>query len=306
MHILVAGGSGFLGRSLVSACVGAGHRLTVLSRRPSSAPVAGPAAPSARQIRWNPDGTAGSWADACGDVDAVVNLAGESIAAGRWSDARKRALVDSRLLATRSLTTFVMRAARRPAVFLSSSAVGYYGDRGADTLDEAAAAGTDFLASLAVEWERAASAAASPETRVVLLRTGIVLDPAEGALAKMLLPFRLGFGGPFGFGRQYMSWIHRDDWVRLAAWSLTANVSGPVNVVSPHPVTNAEFSKTLGRVLRRPSLAMVPPFVLKIALGEMAGPLLLGSQRVVPTVAERSGFSFAYPELEQALRQLIG
>lgn len=306
MHILVAGGSGFLGRALVSACANDGHRVIVLSRRPPSAPDVSAAARSVRQIRWNPDGQAGPWAEACGDVDAVVNLAGESIAAGRWSDARKRALVDSRLLATRSLTTFVTQAARRPSVFLSSSAVGYYGDRGAEPLDEASAAGTGFLADLAVEWERAASAAASPGTRVVFLRTGIVLDPTEGALAKMLLPFRLGVGGPFGFGRQYMSWIHRDDWVRLAAWSLTATVSGPVNFVAPLPVTNAEFSKTLGRVLRRPSLAMVPPFVLKIVLGEMAGPLLLSSQRVLPAAALGAGFSFDHSELEPALRQLIG
>jgi uncharacterized protein (TIGR01777 family) len=137
------------------------------------------------------------------------------------------------------------------------------------------------------------------------MRTGIVLDPSDGALAKMLLPFRLGLGGPFGRGRQYMSWIHRDDWVRLAAWCLTAHVSGPVNLVAPVPVTNAEFSRTLGGVLRRPSFLVTPPFALKIALGEMAGPLLLNSQRVIPIVAQRGGFTFDYPSLEPALRQLL-
>lgn len=304
MHLLIAGGSGFLGRALAAACRRDGHHVTVLSRRaPSSSSATGD--DDDRVVQWTPDGRRGPWADACGTVDAVINLAGESIGAGRWTAARKHALVDSRLLATRSLAAFVNEAAVRPAVFLSSSAVGYYGDRGADTLDETAGAGSDFLATLARDWEQAALVAASPATRVVLMRTGIVLDPSDGALAKMLLPFRLGLGGPFGRGRQYMSWIHRDDWVRLAAWCLTAHVSGPVNLVAPVPVTNAEFSRTLGGVLRRPSFLVTPPFALKIALGEMAGPLLLNSQRVIPIVAQRGGFTFDYPSLEPALRQLL-
>jgi uncharacterized protein (TIGR01777 family) len=303
MHVLIAGGSGFLGRALASVCRDAGHQVSILSRR---APSGSQDARAPRVVTWSPDGRVGPWSDACTNVDAVINLAGESIAAGRWTTARKRALVDSRLLATRSLAAFVAGAAHRPSVFLSSSAVGFYGNRGNETLDENAAPGSDFLAGLAVEWERAALEASSARTRVVLLRTGIVLDPAEGALAKMLPPFRLGVGGPFGLGRQYMSWIHRDDWVRLAAWCLTAGVSGPVNLVAPGAVTNAEFARTLGRVLRRPSLAMVPPFVLKILLGEMAGPLLLNSQRAVPAAAVRAGFTFTHPHLEPALRQLLG
>jgi uncharacterized protein len=301
MHVLIAGGSGFLGRALASACRDAGHQVSILSRRTLPGSAAEP-----RVVPWTPDGRLGPWADACAGVDAVINLAGESIAAGRWTAARKRALVDSRVLATRSLAAFIASAATRPSVFLSSSAVGFYGNRGTETLDETAAPGSDFLAGLAARWEREALAASCAGTRVVLLRTGIVLDPSEGALAKMLLPFRLGVGGPFGFGRQYMSWIHRDDWVRMAAWCLTAGVPGPVNLVAPEPVTNAEFARTLGRVLRRPSLAMVPPVVLKILLGEMAGPLLLSSQRVVPAAALDAGFTFTYPHLEPALRQLLG
>jgi hypothetical protein len=302
MHVLIAGGSGFLGRALASACRDAGHQVSILSRR---TPPAGHARGAPRIVPWAPDGSVGPWAEACAGVDAVINLAGESIAERRWTAGRKRALVSSRVLATRSLAAFIAGAATRPSVFLSSSAVGFYGDRGAETLDETAAPGSDFLALLATEWERVALEASSATTHVVLLRTGIVLDPADGALAKMLLPFRMGAGGPFGFGRQYMSWIHRDDWVRMAAWCLTAGVSGPVNLVAPEPVTNAEFARTLGRVLRRPSFAMVPPFVLKVLLGEMAGPLLLSSQRVVPAAAERAGFTFTHPHLEPALRQLL-
>jgi uncharacterized protein (TIGR01777 family) len=258
-------------------------------------------------VSWSPDGTVGPWAEACGRVDAVVNLAGESIATRRWSEARKRALVDSRLQSTRSLAGFVAQASPRPSVFVSSSAIGYYGDRGGEVLDEAAGPGDDFLAGLGVAWEAEARAVAGAATRVVLVRTGIVLDPHDGALAKMLPPFRFCAGGPFGSGRQYMSWIHRDDWVSLVRWCLaTPDVSGPVNAVAPGAVTNREFARTLGRVLRRPAIAPVPGFVLKVVLGEMAGPLLLSSQRVAPAVAQRSGFTFAFPTLEEALGALLG
>jgi uncharacterized protein (TIGR01777 family) len=202
---------------------------------------------------------------------------------------------------------FIQHATPRPAVFVSASAIGYYGDRGEDILDEHAQAGTDTLADITRVWEQEAQAASSVDTRVVIVRTGIVLDPREGALAKLLTPFRLFAGGPFGSGRQSMSWIHRDDWVSLVMWlAETPDVAGPFNATAPHPVTNAEFSRALGRVLGRPTFVRVPACVLRLALGEMAGPLLLASQRVIPARAQQAGFRFAYPELDIALRHLLG
>ena len=332
MRILIAGGSGFLGRELSRRLMRDGHELVVLTRRVPTEGAgekgqgagdkgqgargmgqagAGPR-PGARSLEpasvsWTPDGTVGPWAEACGRVDVVVNLAGESIATRRWSAARKHELADSRMRATRSLAAFIAQASPRPSVFVSSSAIGYYGDRGDAILDESAAPGGDFLAGLGVAWEAEAHKAGSADTRVVVVRTGIVLDPREGALAKMLLPFRLFAGGPFWSGRQYMSWIHRDDWVSLVQWCITTpGVAGPVNAVAPGSVTNADFARTLGRVLHRPAVAPVPGFVLKIVLGEMAGPLLLSSQRVVPAVAQGRGFTFAFPTLEGALGDLLG
>ena len=189
---------------------------------------------------------------------------------------------------------------------INASAIGYYGDRGDETLTEDAGPGRDFLAELGVEWEREALAAGQGGARVVLLRTGIVLDPREGALAKMLTPFRLSAGGPFGSGRQFMSWIHRDDWVSLARWAVeTPGVRGPLNLTAPDPVTNADFARALGRALHRPAVVPAPGFALTLLLGEMAGPLLLHSQRVVPAKALAAGFRFAHPDLDEALADLL-
>ncbi|MCX6544950.1 MAG: TIGR01777 family oxidoreductase [Acidobacteria bacterium] len=304
MRILVAGGSGFLGSHLTTALTAAGHDVSILSRRAN--PGSASRATGPRTIAWTPDGSAGLWAKACGPIDAIFNLAGESIGDGRWSPARKAALVASRVNATRTLVHFIDRASPRPSLLINASAIGFYGDRGNDVLTEDAGAGSDFLASLCNDWETEARLAQSGETRVVLLRTGLVLDPRGGALAKMLLPFRLFAGGPFGSGRQFVSWIHRDDWVALAVWLLAAqNVSGPVNATAPAPVTNAEFARTLGRALRRPSWLPAPAFALRAALGEMAGPLLLFSQRVMPERAISAGFSFRYATLERALSNLL-
>jgi hypothetical protein len=191
-------------------------------------------------------------------------------------------------------------------VFVSASAIGIYGDRGSDTLTESARPGRGFLAELGAPWEQEALAVQGEKTRVVLLRTGIVLDPGEGALAKMLLPFRLFAGGPFGSGRQFMSWIHRDDWVSLARWAAeTPGVRGPLNLTAPNPVTNADFARSLGRALGRPAILPAPGFALTLALGEMAGPLLLYSQRVVPARALEGGFRFAHPDLDEALADLL-
>jgi hypothetical protein len=314
MRIIIAGGSGFLGRTLSSALLAAGHRVQILTRRPSL-PAAkpqdgGPIAtmPDGRIefVNWTPDGTLGPWATSCAGADAIINLAGESIGTARWTPARKAQLVESRLLATRSLVRFITESSLPPATFVSASAIGFYGDRGTETLTEDAQAGTDFLANLAASWEEEALLARGDTTRVVLLRTGIVLDPNDGALAKMLVPFRLFAGGPFSSGRQYMSWIHRDDWVSLARWALdTPDVRGPLNLTAPHPVTNAEFAHTLGRALRRPAVMPAPAFALKLALGEMAEPLLLFSQRVIPARALKGGFRFAFETIDAALEELL-
>jgi len=305
MRIVLAGGSGFLGTALAESLGAAGHRVQILTRRTASAspPAAGPF----ERVTWMPDGTAnGLWTAPCSGADVIVNLAGESIAAGRWTPRRKAQLRDSRILATRSLARFIQESEQAPAAFVSASAIGFYGDRGGEELLESTRPGRGFLAELAVEWERAALAAQSPRTRVALLRTGIVLDPREGALAKMLIPFRLFAGGPFGSGRQFMSWIHRDDWVSLATWAVeTPGVDGPLNLTAPGPVTNAHFAKAVGRALGRPAFLPAPAFALRLILGEMAGPLLLHSQRVVPARAVAAGFRFAHADLDEALTDLI-
>jgi uncharacterized protein (TIGR01777 family) len=305
MRLVIAGGSGFLGRALADSLAAAGHRVQILTRQPARAAAGEPG--RCEHITWTPDGTAnGLWTSPCSGADVIVNLAGESIAAGRWTTARKARLRGSRVLATRSLVRFITEGEQRPAGLVSSSAIGYYGDRGGDALAENAGPGRGFLAELAAEWEQEALAAQNGRTRVVLLRTGIVLDPDEGALAKMLTPFRLFAGGPFGSGRQFMSWIHRDDWVSLARWAIeTPDVRGPVNLTAPDAVTNADFARALGRALNRPAFIPAPGFALKIILGEMAGPLLLHSQRVIPARALEGGFRFAHPTLDEALADLL-
>ena len=302
MSIIIAGGSGFLGSALARALAGDGHDLTILTRQSSAV---SPPQPRTTFVSWTPDGTAGPWARTLEGATAVINLAGESIAAKRWSAAQKQKLRDSRLMATRSLTAAIRQAARPPRAFISGSAVGYYGDRGEETLSEASPPGFDFLARLATEWEAAANDVA-PLTRVALVRTGIVLDRTGGALPKMLPPFRMFVGGPLGSGTQYMPWIHKDDWVRLVSWIVsTDGARGAVNATSPSPVTNAEFSKALGRVLKRPSMLPAPAFALRIALGEMADALLLSGQRALPVRATDLGFSFRYSNIDEALASIL-
>lgn len=300
MQIALAGGSGFLGQALVAALADDGHQLLVLSRRER------PAAGSVRTVSWTPDGTAGGWAASLEGVDAVINLAGESIADRRWTADRKRRILDSRVHATRSLAVAIGRLANPPGVLISSSGVGFYGPCGDEIVTETHPAGKDFLASVCVRWEQEALRAVSPRTRVVCVRTGLVLDTAGGALPKMLLPFRMGAGGRLGSGAQYMPWIHRQDWVDLVRFLLTARgATGAVNATAPHPVTNAEFTRVLGRVMHRPALLPAPAVALRIVLGEMADALLLSGQRAVPACAERLGHRFRYTDLETALTHLL-
>ena len=296
MRAVIAGGSGLLGSALASALETQGHSVAVLTRRPT---------PGARdQIGWVPDGTAGTWSRHLEGAHAIVSLAGEGIADGRWTAARKRALRDSRILPTRSLVAAMRALPAPPAVFVSQSGINYYGPRGSEVITESTSAGSDFLARLCVEWEQEAELAASL-TRVVVVRTSPVLSGSGGVLGKMLLPFRLGLGGPFGDGRQYMPWIHMKDWVDLMISLLTATqATGAFNATSPGPVTNREFARTLGKALRRPAFIPVPAAALRLMVGDMAEILLTG-QRAVPARAEEIGFRFAFPELEGALRQLL-
>jgi hypothetical protein len=295
MTIVLAGGSGFLGRALTRRLTRDGHQVVILTRREPQ---------SAAEAQWQPDGSAGTLPARLEGVDAVVNLAGEGIADRRWSAARKAALRTSRVLSTRTLVAAIAKCERKPAVFISSSGVGYYGPRGDETITESTGPGTDFLSRMAVDWEQEAQAVTSGGTRLAIIRTGLVLSGEGGALAKMLLPFKLGLGGPLGSGTQYMPWIHIDDHVSLTMWLMTTpGATGAFNVTAPNPVTNREFTRELGRALRRPAIVPVPAFALRIMLGEMAE-LLLTGQRAVPAHAEQLGFRFAYNRLDHALQSL--
>jgi len=296
MQVLVTGSSGLIGSALRERLQADGHRVVRLVRGPAREP---------DQVSWNP---AGDEIDAAAleGVDAAVNLAGAGIGDHRWSEAYKREIVESRTRSTELLATTLAGLERKPAVLLSGSAIGYYGDRGDEVLDETSPPGDDFLARVCQAWEAASAPAADAGIRVALLRTGIVLSPRGGALAKQLPLFKAFLGGRFGSGRQWQSWISIDDEVGAITYLLTHDVSGPVNLVSPAPVTNADFARTLGRVLERPSALPVPAFGPKLLLGaELAEAMLFASQRVVPRALTASGYTFVHPELEGALRALL-
>lgn len=294
LQIAVTGASGLLGRTLAAHLRGEGHRVLPLVRR----------APGPGEVRWDP---AGAWDPApLEGFDAVVHLAGEGIAESRWTPAQKAAIAASRIDGTRSLVSALARLAAPPRTLISASAMGIYGDRGEISLDESTPPGNDWLSEVAVAWESEALAARSFGARVVLTRFGLLLSPEGGALGKMLLPFRLGAGGPLGNGHQWMSWITLRDTARIISTALTdARYEGPVNVCTPHSVTNREFTRTLGRVLRRPTIAAVPAFALKMIFGEMAEATLLASQRMVPGRLKALGFAWKDPELEGALRAIL-
>jgi uncharacterized protein (TIGR01777 family) len=293
VRIVIAGGTGLLGTALARELTRDGVTVTVLTRRPRQP----------QQVRWDPYGSAASeWAHTLDGADAVVNLVGASINK-RWTTVYKRELWDSRVRATRTLVEAIKSVRRIPPVFVSGSAVGIYGDRGDEPVTEQTPTGSDFLGSLAAQWENEALAA-RPAARVVMVRSGIVLDRDAGALPRMALPFRLFAGGRLGSGRQYISWIHRNDWTAVVRWALANEaVTGPVNATAPNPVTNLEFAQTLGRVLRRPAIVPAPAFALRLALGEMAD-VVLGGQRVLPAKAQALDFVFRYPLLDGALRAI--
>jgi uncharacterized protein len=296
MTVLLAGGSGFLGTALAKTFRAAGHRVMILTRRPQRE----------GDVLWSTKPTDTSWRHALERSDALINLAGVSIAGARWTDDRKREIRASRLAPTVSLVSAIAEATRPPAIFISSSAVGIYGTHGDEVITEETPAGNDFLASVCRDWETRAIEASS-RSRVVLLRSGVVFAREGGALPQLALPFRLFAGGPVGTGQQYLSWISLADWIGIVQWTLTRNhVSGPINLTAPTPVTNAEFARTMGRVLGRPSFVRTPAAAVRFALGELADAIILGGQRVVPTRATALGYEFKHTTLEEALREIYG
>jgi len=299
--IVVTGASGLIGTKLVAALEADGKRVLRAVRREARGD---------HELSWDP--AAGTidrdkLEGIEGGIDAVIHLAGAGIAAKRWTEAYKQLLIDSRVDGTTLIAETVASLDRKPRVFACASAIGYYGDRGDAELEESAACGDGFLPELCMQWERSCQAARDADIRTVNMRIGVVLSTEGGALKEMLTPFKLGGGGVLGSGRQYFSWISLDDVVRAIPFVVNnGSLSGPVNLVTPNPVTNREFTKTLGRVLSRPTVLPMPAFAARLLFGEMADPLLLASARVVPGALASAGFSYQHAELEPALRHLLG
>jgi uncharacterized protein (TIGR01777 family) len=298
MKILVSGSHGLVGRALSKSLTKDGHEIVSLVRRERIA--------GKPEIEWHPNKGLIDVEQLEG-FDAVVHLAGESIASGRWSDEKKRKIRQSRVQGTTLLSESLARSARPPATFVCASAIGYYGDRADELLTETSKPGTGFLPEVCVAWEKATEAAADSGIRTINARFGIILDAEGGALEKMLTPFRMGIGGKVGDGKQWMSWIALDDVEAGLRFVIDdPSVKGPVNFVAPHPVRNEEFTKTLGRVLSRPTIFPVPAFAARVAFGEMADELLLSSAKVEPRRLLESGFRFKYEELRLALKHILG
>jgi len=295
MNVLISGATGLIGSALVPELEARGHTITRLSRSQTGA----------NTVRWDP--SAGTIDGDLEGTEAVVHLAGESIAQGRWSPDKKRRILDSRVRGTRLLAERIAALSTPPKVMVSTSAVGYYGDRGDEVLTEESGPGEDFLARVCREWEAAAEPARRAGIRVVHPRLGIVLSPEGGALGTTLPIFKLGGGGKIGSGRQWWSWVALDDVVGSTVHALTdESVEGPVNVGSPNPMTNAEYTKVLGKVLGRPTVVPLPAPAARIMLGEVADALLLASQRMRPARLQDTGYAFRHPQLEGALRHLLG
>ena len=295
MNVLISGATGLIGSALIPELEAGGHKVTRLTRSPKTA----------YDVRWNPE--AGNIEGDLEGVEAVVHLAGESIAQGRWTSQKKQLIVDSRVKGTRLLAEKIAALGTPPKVMVSASAVGYYGDRGDEVLTEESTPGTSFLAGVCREWEAAAEPARQAGIRVVYPRLGVVLSPEGGALGTTLPIFKLGGGGKIGSGNQWVSWVALDDVVGSIVHALTNEaVEGPVNVGSPNPMTNAGYTKVLGKVLGRPTILPLPAPAVRIMLGEVADALLLASQRMEPAKLKATGYAFRYPQLEGALRHLLG
>lgn len=293
-RVAIAGSTGLVGSALSSFLAGKGLQIVPLVRHSPK--------PGSSEVQWDPvQGRLDPHSLA--GVDAVINLAGENIAGGRWTDSRKRAILDSRVVSTRLLAETIARLDPRPRVFVSASAVGFYGHRGEERLTENSPSGWGFLADVCRRWEHATVPASEAGVRVVQLRLGMVLSARGGALARMLTPFKLGMGGPIGSGRQWMSWIGLTDLVRCIEHLIIHDtITGPANAVSPYPVTNAEFAATLGKVLCRPAILRTPAMLVSVLLGELGRELLLASTRAEPSRLLSDGFVFAHPDLASALR----
>lgn len=297
MRLALSGASGLVGQALSPALRQRKSRIDTLVRRPAA---------SDQEISWDPARGIMS-PKALEGVDAVVHLAGENVGRGRWTRARRQAIIQSRVKGTNLLARTLADLEHRPHTLICASAVGYYGNRGDELITEDSPPGTGFLAELGQNWEQAAEPARRAGIRVVSLRIGMVLSAAGGGLPRMLTPFKLGLGGVLGTGRQYVSWISLTDLVRVICHVLyDSNLSGPINTVAPNPVTNRSFTKALGRVLHRPTLLPVPRLALRLAFGQMADDLLLKGARVLPARLQADGFDFVHPELEQALRAELG
>lgn len=302
MKIVIAGATGFIGQNLIAQLLGSRHSIVILTRRPFSTKANQD--PLLTYASW--DGTSqGSWAKHLDGADAVINLSGQSIAGKRWSTTRKLELLSSRIDSTKAIVCAIQNAGIKPSALLNASAVGYYGHTQEGDVNEDHPAGSDYLGRLCAQWELAALAAEQLGVRVLLLRSGIVLDSRSGALPRMLLPFKLFVGGPLGSGRQWFPWIHRDDEIRGIVYALEhSSLSGPVNLVAPEEATMRDFSIALGKAMHRPSALAVPSFLLRILLGEMADVILTG-QRAVPEKLIQAGFQFRFPALAEALADLL-
>lgn len=300
MKLIVAGGTGLIGREFMRLCRSAGDEIFLLTRRPHEVTM-----PAGITVRSWDGQTPTGWLDLMEKCDAVVNLSGESIGSGRWTPERKAKIRSSRIESGAAIVAAFKAASHKPAVLMQASAVGYYGRSDDRILDESSPAGEDYLARLAVEWESSTQPVEQMGVRRVLIRTGIVLDRKQGALPRMLLPFQLFVGGPLGSGRQWLPWIHLHDQVSAMRFLLqNAEAVGPYNVGAPEPVTNAQFGKTLAAVLKRPYWMPVPGFALKLVLGEMST-LVLDGQRAVPRRLVDAGFTFKYPTLRPALQEIL-
>ncbi len=300
MKVVITGGSGLIGQALSRQLAGGGHQVAILSRDPGRAQ----SLPSGAQaVAWDGRSSRG-WEQAADGADAIINLAGANLAEGRWTETRKREIIESRVNAGRAVVEAVSKAERKPRVVIQASAVGYYGPHGSEEVTEQTSPGDDFPARVCLQWEASTESLEAMGVRRPVIRTGVVLSRDGGALPRMAMPFKLFAGGPIGGGKQPFPWIHIEDEVRAILWLVEQGGSGPYNLSGPHPLSNAEFSKALGKAMRRPSIMPVPAFALKTLFGEMSTVVLEG-QRAVPHRLLAEGFQFRYPDAEAALRDLF-